>query len=368
MAPGFMNRSARRRVAPSVFIVALAVVGGASFASNVAAQSPPAAGEGANAEVAIRRGLDFLAVDVPNWPREHQCFSCHNNGDAARALLVAGRMGRQTPDESLTSTSGWLADPARWPEITGDEPFKDEELAAIQFGAALVEAIQAGAIPDRRPLLEAARQIAAFQDEAGSWTVDGSGLGGSPVAYGQTLATALARRALVVAGEGREPNPFGERIAAADRWLRATEPAATSELAGALIGLRGATDESAVAPRERAIRLIGQAQGPSGGWGPFENYRPEAFDTGVVLVALAGETQTDQTQTDQTRGWIEAGRRYLVETQLDDGTWPPTTRPAGAESYAHRVSTTAWAVLGLVLSERLDERRSENPGGAAREP
>ncbi len=121
-----------------------------------------------------------------------------------------------------------------------------------------------------------------------------------------------------------------------------------SDVAGVLLGLAGEDDDQAARQRKRCLRLIEQARGPNGGWGPFANYRAEAFDTAIVLVALAGEKQDAS-----TREWITSGRRHLLATQLDDGTWPPTTRPAGAESYADRVSTTAWAVLGLMESENL---------------
>jgi hypothetical protein len=39
------------------------------------------------------RAMGFLAVEVPRWSRENRCFSCHNNGDAARALYQASRVG-----------------------------------------------------------------------------------------------------------------------------------------------------------------------------------------------------------------------------------------------------------------------------------
>ena len=31
------------------------------------------------------RAVAFLAAEVPRWFRENKCYSCHNNGDAARA-------------------------------------------------------------------------------------------------------------------------------------------------------------------------------------------------------------------------------------------------------------------------------------------
>ena len=38
---------------------------------------------------ALDRAVAFLSVEVPKWHGENRCFSCHNNGDAVRALVQA---------------------------------------------------------------------------------------------------------------------------------------------------------------------------------------------------------------------------------------------------------------------------------------
>jgi hypothetical protein len=67
------------------------------------------------------------------------------------------------------------------------------------------------------------------------------------------------------------------------------------------------------------------------------------FDTAVVLLALSR-----QTPTDETRAWLRRGRAYLIAAQRADGSWPETTRPSGADSYAQRLSTAGWATLALL--------------------
>ncbi|MEX0713581.1 MAG: hypothetical protein WD278_14585 [Pirellulales bacterium] len=39
-----------------------------------------------------------------------------------------------------------------------------------------------------------------------------------------------------------------------------------------------------------------------------------------------------------------------MDQQLEDGSWPETTRPAGGQSYAQRISTTAWATIALLAT------------------
>ena len=63
------------------------------------------------------RALAYLAREVPRWARENKCYSCHNNGDAARALYKAVRLGEPVPREALQDTSRWLRRPGIRPSI-----------------------------------------------------------------------------------------------------------------------------------------------------------------------------------------------------------------------------------------------------------
>src|SRR5262245_47892110 len=85
--------------------------------------------------VAEARAVEFLKREVPAWSRENGCFSCHNNGDAARALYAASRKGRRVPDHVLADTTEWVKRPARWDDNKGDPGFSDKRLADIQFAA-----------------------------------------------------------------------------------------------------------------------------------------------------------------------------------------------------------------------------------------
>src|SRR5262249_1917069 len=154
--------------------------------------------------------------EVPRWSIEHHCYSCHNNGDAARALYLAVEQGEPVPPAALDDTDRWLARPDGWDHNGGDGPFSDKRLARLQFTAALASAVAAGRIKDRGILARAARRLAGEQEDDGSWRLDDAGSIGSPATYGRPLATYLAREALRAAG----PEEFGPRNERADRWLR----------------------------------------------------------------------------------------------------------------------------------------------------
>jgi hypothetical protein len=130
-----------------------------------------------------------LAAEVPGWSRENHCFSCHNNGDAARALYVARKLSYDVAVEALSDTTDWLLRPTAWEDNKGEPGFSDKKLARIQFSAALAEAFRASAVDARQTLIVAAETLLPDQSEDGSWKVDVSGALGSPATYGTTLAT-----------------------------------------------------------------------------------------------------------------------------------------------------------------------------------
>jgi hypothetical protein len=293
-----------------------------------------------------QRAIGFLAREVAAWPAANKCFSCHNNGDAARALYSALKQGDEVPLAQLRETSDWLARPADWRRADVPAEFRDDRLSAIQFAAALVSAVEAGSIDDRRALAAAAELVAGEQDADGSWHVDVSGQAGSPVTYGAALATWSARRTLLAAGQPR----FRGAVAKADAWLREHAAQTTPDAAAALLALADARDEAAAERRKRSLEFLREAQTEQGGWGPYRTSPPEAFDTAVALLALAAQPRAADVQS-----MLSAGRKFLVAEQLDDGSWTETTRPSGAHSYAQRLSTTGWAALALSVT-RPDRR------------
>jgi hypothetical protein len=299
---------------------------------------------------AIPRALAYLSREVPAWASNHDCYSCHNNGDAARALLAASERGYSFGREALAGTLEWLKRPESWDDAPTEAEFRDQQLAAIQFAAATGHAARAQLMQESEPVAAAAGKVAAIQRPDGSWRLDRSGLGGSPIVYPDALATALSRQLLVQAGRER----FAAQIDLADRWLRSARPHATAQAAAVVLGLDQADDPPALAQRQRFAQLAQRAQHDSGAWGPFVGHSAEPFDSALVLLALDQLESTGGASSEVQR-MISKGRRWLIATQNADGSWTETTRPAGSESYAHRISTTAWVLLALLATEEKDE-------------
>ena len=289
-----------------------------------------AATASALAQTPSERGLQYLAREVPKWRAENGCFSCHNNGDGARALYAAKKHM-----QALASTNEWLVRPAEWDKGRSDATNSDKRLARMQFAAALTSAIEAGAVTDRQALNTAAESLIALQSSDGSWEIEDEGeAAGSPVTWGTTLSTYFVRRTLQTADVAR----FGTAIARAEQWLRSTQPRYTPDAAAVLLAF---PQDAGV--RARSIERFALTQTSDGGWGPIRNAPAEAFDTALVLLALSA--------ADPGSKLIAGGREFLVRTQQASGGWPETTRPPGSQSYAQHISTTAWATMALLATD-----------------
>ncbi len=293
------------------------------------------------------RALAFLAVEVPRWSRENHCFSCHNNGDAARALYAGLRAGYTIPQAALVETNDWLGRTDRWDHNGGEGPFSDRRLARLQFTTALATAYAAGQVQSRENFLRAAVRLAGDQSPDGSWPLEGENGPGSPTTHGPFLATYLARENLQTA----DPVRFREAIDRAGRWLAGHEARSIMDVSVALLVLAKDSSPHAAEAQTRCLDRLGKAQTDDGGWGPFATSAPENFDTALALIALAAARTPSRTSS-----LISRGRGFLIARQRPDGSWIETTRPPGAESYAQRISTTGWAALALIAT------RDRSPG------
>ena len=278
------------------------------------------------------RAISYLATEVPLWKRENHCYSCHNNGDGARALLWAQRHGDVDLAAPLEDTCLWLEQPLNWDHNGGEGGFSDKVLAHLQFARALADVRQ----HSDSVAADAARVVAADQQPEGFWRID-AGSVGSPCTYGNALATAQACQALRKLAPKQESAAIGR----AERWLASQPRTNLLDNVAVLFGLNEGHEEL----RRSACAAIMASQNQDGGWGPFAKSGSEPFDTSIAILGLAS-----QPEAALFLPTIEKGRRFLLTNQLEDGSWIETTRPPGAVSYAQRLSTAGWATLALLAT------------------
>lgn len=296
---------------------------------------------------AIARGVDYLTKEVPKWKAEHPCYSCHNNGDATRALLVAAAKGYDI-GTSLDDTLAFLKQPATWDQNKAPDGFDDKQLARVQFASALAVAERHGKAAST-DLDQAAKLLVADQKADGSWTLDQSQSIASPATYGTIIATWSARTTLIASG--MQPDNF--TIVQADRWIRGITPENVIDAAGTVLALELASDVMAENLRRTSLSILRTGQSPAGGWGPYVTAAPQVFDTAMAVLALSmldvePRLARSTYREEELKEAIAKGQAYLVSQQRPDGSWPETTRPADQDSYAQRISTTGWALLALL--------------------
>jgi hypothetical protein len=295
----------------------------------------------------IAKGVDYLKVEVPKWKQEHPCYSCHNNGDATRALLVAGAKGYDI-GTSLDDTLTFLKQPSQWDQNKAPSGFDDKQLARIQFASALAVAERYGKAASTD--LEAAAKLLVFdQKPDGSWQLDNAQSLGSPATYGTIIATWSARTTLIASG--MQPDNF--TIVQADRWIRGLTPENVLDASATILALELSSDVMAENLRRSCLSILREGQSPTGGWGPYVTAAPQVFDTAVAVLALStlqAEPRLARSayRVEELTEAIANGRKYIASQQRPDGSWPETTRPANQESYAQRISTTGWALLALL--------------------
>src|SRR5262245_52761838 len=286
--------------------------------------------------------VGYMVSEVPRWPMENRCFSCHNNGDGARALYLAYRMKYGVSAEVLEGTSEWLQKPTAWGK-SGETGFGDEKLARIQFAAALVDAVETGFVKDKSLIERAADLLLPHQEADGSWQVDAQAATPSAVTYGPALATFMARRTM----ERAEAPRFSDPIARADRWLRNADVATTVNAAAVVLALENRKDADSNSRMEAAVNSLLKSQNGDGGWVAYSNTPAEPFETAMALIALNAV---------RDRPGIEArilkGREFLVSVQFKDGGWPAARQSTTGETYARHISTSAWATLALLATKR----------------
>jgi squalene cyclase len=105
--------------------------------------------------------------------------------------------------------------------------------------------------------------------------------------------------------------------------------------------------------RRNCLSILRSGQAPSGGWGPYVTAAPQVFDTALAVLALSTlevepRLARSAYRAEELKEAIANGKKFIVSQQRPDGSWPETTRPANQESYAQRISTTAWAMLALL--------------------
>jgi hypothetical protein len=175
-----------------------------------------------------------------------------------------------------------------------------------------------------------------------------------PSESSEFTATAVSVRGirLYAPADGSE---YTETIARGVSWLSVSEPRTTEDRVFRLFGLvwGGAPRDAIRSAREHLI----STQRADGGWAQLPSLASDAYATGEALASLreGGLATTDPVYL--------RGVRYLLATQLEDGSWHVRKRahptqaffdsgfPHGVDQYISAAATN-WATIALAFAAR----------------
>jgi ankyrin repeat protein len=295
---------------------------------------------------AISASLPLLQRSGQKITQTKGCVTCHQHALVAMTVNLA--RARQIPvDESIAEEERRQAiavlSRKRPLLLLGSD--LDATLAAyslVGFGSQLPSGIRDALV----------HYLVLHQREDGHWATEANRPPDDASAF---LFTALAVRGLrehAPPGRGKE---IAARVAKARVWLLKNKPTETVDSAFQLLGLKWA-DASSADINQAADALLRQ-QREDGGWGQLPTLPSDAYATGQVLFAL---NQGGGLPADSTR--YLHGVRFLLETQLADGSWFVPTRcfpvleytssgfPHGRSQFIS-ASATCWATMALMLAE-----------------
>jgi ankyrin repeat protein len=326
-------------------MVGLLLKAGARQAS-ASAEALPRPKPAASARAAIARSMPLVQQSDVTFVKKSGCVSCHNNNLTAMAAAAVRSNGmpvdEQTARKQLQVIASYVES---WRErlLQGiGIPGNQDTVSYILLGMA-AERYPADAATDA-----AARYLKGRQGADGHWWVQGPR---PPLESSDIEVTAVSMRAIQVYAPKTRRAEYERRARLAAAWLAKAEARTNEDRTFQLLGMSWA-NAGREAMRKAAGELLA-GQRADGGWAQIPSLASDAYATGQALVALAESGALTVTDPPYQRGV-----RYLLDTQLEDGSWYVKTRsltfqpyfesgfPHGHDQWISAAATN-WAVMAL---------------------
>lgn len=318
----------------------------AAAASGVA----DAAGEESAIRAAIQKSLALIEQSSTIAIEERSnCFTCHHTGLPLMTLIEARDRGFEVSVENIQTQLRFTADflaRNRANYLVG----KGQGGQAFTAGSALWALKLGGWSPDATT--EAVVEyLLTHQKELEFWKPPSI----RPPAEESPFSTSfVALEAVRHYGNAAQRARIDRRVAQVRSWLLRMPGRSTEDRVFRLWSLHAAFADAA-ATRQAAQALL-DAQRADGGWAQLDEMSPDAYATGTALVALH---RTGSLSASDPA--FQNGVRWLLKTQLQDGSWHVKTRSRPIQKYFESgyphgkdqfISITAacWATAALVAA------------------
>jgi hypothetical protein len=306
-------------------------------------------------QAAIERSLPLLQRTDASFIPKAGGVSCHNDSLSAMTVAFARSAGFALDEKSaahqVKANVTFLEqkrDLLHQGFFFGAGP-GDPQIASYILIGLNVEHYQPDLNTDAVAMFVRSRQM-----PDGRWAF---GTDGRPplCADGDIAATVLSIRALQLYPPRVDTAAYDQAVQRAAAWLAKAQSRTHDDRSWRLLGLAWAgRNRDAM---KTAIREVLGVQRSDGGWSDLASMSSTAYATGKALVALrtSGVAITDSA--------YQRGVQFLLDTQLQDGSWYVKTRAAALQPYfdngfPHGVDQwisaagTNWATMALTLAAR----------------
>jgi hypothetical protein len=177
-----------------------------------------------------------------------------------------------------------------------------------------------------------------------------------PLESSSLVTTVLTARALQLYMPKTQRAEYQRSADLSKSWIAQAQPQDTQERAFQLLGFKWTQTEHKRI-QQAGSELIAQ-QRADGGWPQISSLASDAYATGQALYALYESGATSASEPAYRRGV-----RFLINSQLEDGSWHVGSRAAPLQPYFESgfphghdqwisAAATSWATLALIPTAR----------------
>jgi hypothetical protein len=310
----------------------------------------PASGPAPRA--ALEKSLPLLQRANGAFLRTAGCVSCHNNSLFQMTAAAVGPLRAGIDASALTATTRSIG---TYIESWRERVLQDIGIpGGVDTAAYTLSGLAAVNYAPDAATDALARFLWRRQTADGGWRV--ASRTRQPIESSDLTMTALSLRALQVYAPAPQKPQYAQAVRRGAAWLRQAQPRTTEDRAFQLLGLAWSHDDR-VSIHDAAVRLIA-LQRADGGWSQLPTMPSDAYATGQVLTALV-ESRAVSVK-DRV---FQRGVAFLLQTQLDDGSWYVHSRAQPIQPYfdsqfPHErdqfisAAATNWAAMALAHAVR----------------
>jgi ankyrin repeat protein len=270
---------------------------------------------------ALERTLPALQRADVAFLQKAGCVSCHNNSLTAMTMASARSKGLRVNEQIAQNQSRKIA---AFLQENAERALENEGLpGAVDTVSYILMGLAVDGYPSD-PVTDAwARYVKNNQSLDGRWTCTALR---PPIESSDFQVTAASIKSLKAFGPKSRRLEYDKAVEQAVHWLEAAQASSTEDLAFQIQGLIwGGGNPAKIRGFTQALAAL---QRSDGGWSQTRTLASDAYATGQALVAL-NEARAVATTTPAYRRGIQ----YLLNSQLEDGSWHVVTRAAAIQPY-----------------------------------